>query len=580
MSHTIKNILEKQFRNAFNAAGIPNDSPTLVGKSVRPDLADYQANGVMAAAKKIKTIPRKLAEEVLTHLDVSELAEEANVAGPGFINIRLKNEWMAGRVEALNTKSDLIEKSMAPQKVVVDYSSPNLAKEMHVGHLRSTIIGDSMVRILDALGHTVIRQNHVGDWGTQFGMLIAYMIKKTEGGHSDIAHELADLEVFYQKAKKEFDTNEQFAAMARDYVVKLQSGDNECLAKWRTFVDASLAHCDTVYRLLDVFLTRADVRGESAYNDDLALVVSDLRAKGMLSESNGAQCVFLDEFKGKNDEPLPAIVQKSDGGFLYTTSDLAAVRYRCGSLAADRILYFVDVRQTLHLKQVFAVAKKAGFAPSNCRLEHHAFGTVMGSDGKPFKTRDGGTVKLIGLLAEAKKRAFEIVTQKNPQLPEDQRKDIAETVGIGAVKYADLSKNRTSDYIFDWDNMLSFEGNTAPYLQYVYARIKSIFRKGGYGLAEPTGTVDIKEPAERNLALKLLQFSETVDTVAQEGYPNVLCSYLFELASIFNTFYRECPVLKAADENVKRSRLVLCALSAKTIKAGLTLLGIACVEQM
>jgi len=581
MSHTIKNILEHRLRDAFNKAEISADAAILVGQSARPDLADYQANGVMAAAKKQKTNPRALAEKVLLHIDLGDMGDEVSVAGPGFINIRLNNRWLAQRLAELHeNKAPLIEPCDTPQTVVVDYSAPNLAKEMHVGHLRSTIIGDCVVRILEATGHKVIRQNHVGDWGTQFGMLIAYMIKKVNSEKSDVAHELADLESFYRAAKKEFDSSEEFAALARDYVVKLQSGDPQCLAQWQIFVDESLKHSEKAYEILGVSLKRSDVRGESAYNDDLPKVIEDLKKSGMLTESDGAQCVFLDEFKGKNDEPLPAIVQKSDGGYLYTTSDLAAMRYRCGTLKADRILYFVDSRQALHLKQVFAIAKKAGFAPAHCFLEHHAFGTVMGSDGKPFKTRDGGTVKLIDLLEEAKKRAFDLVTEKNPGFSEEQRKEIAEKVGIGAVKYADLSKNRTSDYIFSWDHMLSFDGNTAPYLQYAYARIRSIFRKGGIDSDMLSGAVIINEAAERALALKLLQFSETVDTVANDGYPNLLCSFLFELAGVFMTFYENCPVLKTDREDARHSRLILCALTARTIKTGLGLLGIDCVEKM
>jgi arginyl-tRNA synthetase len=462
---------------------------------------------------------------------------------------------------------------------VVDYSGPNLAKEMHVGHLRSSIIGDAVVRVLEFLGDKVIRQNHVGDGGTQFGMLIAYMVRLKESGSADLSTQLSDLEVFYQDAKRLYDSDPAFAAAARDYVVQLQSGDPDCLALWQTFIDESMRHCDEVYQRLGVTLTRADVKPESAYNDDLPVLVDELQTKGLLTDSDGARCVFLPEFTGKDDQPLPVIVQKSDGGYLYATTDLAAIRYRVGSLGADRILYFVDARQNLHLRQVFAVARAAGWADDAVSLEHLPFGTMMGADGKPFKTRTGGTVKLIDLLNEAEQRAFHLVSEKNPDLPESQRHDIASAVGIGAVKYADLSKNRTSDYIFNWDTMLSFDGNTAPYMQYAYTRIRSIFRRGELEGGAGQGRIVLQEPAERLLALKLVQFEDVLLTVAAECVPHVLCGYLYDLAGAFMSFYEACPVLKAEGET-RSSRLALCGLTASTMAAGLDLLGIRVVEQM
>jgi arginyl-tRNA synthetase len=417
-------------------------------------------------------------------------------------------------------------------------------------------------------------------------MLIAHMVSiaAQNSGVNDVAPQLADLETFYREAKKRFDDEPDFANTARDFVVKLQSGDAACRAHWQQFIDISLHHCEAVYERLGVSLTRADVKPESAYNADLANVVSDLQDKGLLVEDQGAQCAFLDEFKNKDGSITPIIVQKTGGGYLYATTDLAALRYRSGVLNVDRALYFTDARQALHFQQVFTLARKAGFVRDEVSLEHMPFGNMLGEDGKPFKTRTGGTVKLVDLLLEAEERAFTLVTEKNPELPEDERRTIAHTVGIGAVKYADLSKNRNSDYIFNWETMLSFEGNTAPYLQYAYARIKSIFRKAG--VTPPfekggLGGISLQESAERTLAMKLLQFAEATDSVAKEGLPNHLCTYLYELAGNFMSFYEACPILKdGVAEEVRNSRLRLADLTAQTLQTGLGLLGIGVMERM
>ena len=576
---TIRKLLEAHITEALQKAGAPEGTPGLVGPATRPEFGDYQANGVMAAAKKLKINPRQLAEKVVAELEMDDLAEKVEIAGPGFINITLKGEWLAKRLEqALADERLGVEPAEQKQTVVADYSHPNLAKEMHVGHLRSTSIGDAIVRILEFLGHRVIRHNHVGDWGTQFGMLIAHMDRLQEES-ADLSTQLADLEEFYRAAKQQFDSDPEFANLARDYVVKLQGGDEHCRQVWQQFVEESLRHCDQVYERLNISLTRADVKPESAYNDDLPQVVEDLQNAGLLTESRGAKCVFLDRFKGREEEPIPLIVQKSDGGYLYPTTDLAAVRFRAGELKADRVLYIVDARQSLHLQQIFAVSQLAGFAPENCSLEHHSFGTILGKDGTPFKTREGGTVKLMDLLEEAEQKAFDLVSEKNADLSEEQRREIARVVGIGSVKYADLSLNRTTDYLFDWENMLSFDGNTAPYLQYSYARVKSIFRREGLDEAGPSGSMLIAEPAEKNLAVKLAQLAEIVEVVARECYPNLLCNYLYELAEGFMKFYESCPVLKS-DEPVRTSRLMLCLLTARTIETGLGLLGIETVERM
>ena len=576
---TLRNLLESRLAQALQKAGAPPDAPPMLGLATRPEFGDYQGNGVMGAAKRMGLKPRQLAEQVVAALDLGDIAEKVEIAGPGFINITLKNEWLAAHLGQVLADERLgLAPAASPQTVVVDYSHPNLAKEMHVGHLRSTIIGDALVRILEFLGHRVVRHNHVGDWGTQFGMLIAYLDHLERQGQ-DLSGELADLEAFYRAAKQRFDEDEDFARLAREYVVRLQGGDAHCRQVWQRFIDESLHHCEQVYARLGVTLKREDVRPESAYNDDLAHVVEDLDKAGLLRESQGAQCVFLEEFKDHEGEIAPVIIQKSDGGYLYATTDLAAVRYRAGELKADRILYIVDARQDLHLRQVFAVARAAGFAPASCSLEHHPFGTMMGKDGKPFRTRQGGTVKLLELLDEAEVRALALVSEKNPELPEAERRHIAQVAGIGSVKYADLSLNRTTDYIFDWDRMLALDGNTAPYLQYSYTRVQSIFRKSGLESLGTQPGLHLTEVAERNLALRLAQFAETVESVARECYPNILCAYLYNLAEIFMRFYESCPVLKA-EEPTRNSRLLLCQGTARTIRTGLGLLGIETIERM
>jgi arginyl-tRNA synthetase len=571
---TLIELLDSRVSAALAAVGCEG-APAVVQVSGRPEYGDYQANGVMGAAKARKMNPRQLATEVVAKLNLEGIASKIEIAGPGFINITLAPAYLAAQVQHALADSRLGVPQPAMQRVVVDYSSPNLAKEMHVGHLRSTIIGDALARVLRFVGHDVIAQNHVGDWGTQFGMLTAFLIEAEQGGDSQVA--LADLEDFYRRAKQRFDEDEAFATRAREYVVKLQGGDAQVNVLWQKFLDVSLHHCEAVYEKLGVRLKREDVRGESAYNPDLAVVVKDLQAQGLAVESEGAQVVFLDEFKNKEGQAQAYIVQKQDGGYLYSTTDLAAVRYRVTTLKADRVLYVVDARQSLHFQQMFSVSRKAGYAPARLSLEHVGFGVMLGEDGKPFKTRSGGTVKLAELLAEAELRAHALVSEKNPDMPEVERRVIARAVGIGAVKYADLSKNRNSDYVFSWDSMLSFEGNTAPYLQYAYTRIASVFRRAeGF---DATAPVVLGEEAERQLALALARFADALQSVARETMPHFLCAYLYELAGQFMRFYEACPVLKS-EGAVRASRLRLCELTARTLKTGLGLLGIDVLEQM
>lgn len=516
---------------------------------------------------------------MLTHLDLSGIASKVEIAGPGFINIFLEPAFLAEQVQQALASERLGVSQPTRQTIVVDYSAPNVAKEMHVGHLRSTIIGDAAVRTLEFLGHHVIRANHVGDWGTQFGMLIAWLEKQQQENADDMA--LADLEGFYRDAKKHYDEDEAFAERARNYVVKLQSGDTYFREMWRKLVDITMTQNQITYDRLNVTLTRDDVMGESLYNPMLPGIVADLKAKGLAVESEGATVVFLDEFKNKEGDPMGVIIQKKDGGYLYTTTDIACAKYRYETLHADRVLYYIDSRQHQHLMQAWTIVRKAGYVPDSVPLEHHMFGMMLGKDGKPFKTRAGGTVKLADLLDEALERARRLVAEKNPDMPADELEKLANAVGIGAVKYADLSKNRTTDYIFDWDNMLAFEGNTAPYMQYAYTRVLSVFRKADIDeQALASAPVIISEDREAQLAARLLQFEETLTVVAREGTPHVMCAYLYDVAGLFSGFYEHCPILSAENDAVRNSRLKLAQLTAKTLKLGLDTLGIETVERM
>ncbi|WP_116828268.1 arginine--tRNA ligase [Pseudomonas syringae] len=579
MKDTIRQLIQKALTRLVTEGVLPEGlTPAIQVENARDKThGDFASNIAMMLAKPAGMKPRDLAEKLIAALPADEQVSKVEIAGPGFLNFFQNTAALAARLDAALADPEKlsVRKAGAAQRVVVDLSAPNLAKEMHVGHLRSTIIGDGVANVLEFLGDTVIRQNHVGDWGTQFGMLLAYLQEKPA-----TSDELSDLENFYRAAKQRFDESEEFAERARGLVVKLQAGDAECLALWTRFKDISLSHCQETYERLNVKLTPADVMGESAYNDDLANVVNDLKATGLLVESNGAQCVFLEEFRTADDTPLPVIVQKAGGGYLYATTDLAAIRYRSKVLKADRVLYFVDQRQALHFQQVFEVARRAGFVHDGMQLEHMGFGTMNGADGRPFKTRDGGTVKLIDLLDEAEERAYTLVKEKNPEVAEAELRSIAKAVGISAVKYADLSKHRASDYSFNFDQMLSFEGNTAPYLLYAYTRVAGVFRKLGSAFDASKGQIVLAAPQEQELAARLAQFTETLNNVAEKGTPHVLCAYLYDLAGLFSSFYENCPILGAENPDQQQSRLRLAALTGRTLKQGLDLLGLETLERM
>ena len=575
----IQSILSEKIKQAMLAAGADSQCEALVRQSGKVQFGDYQANGIMPAAKKLGLNPREFAQKVLEKAELQDIAEKTEIAGPGFINIFLKDAWLAENINSAVKDPKLGIHNHDKQTVVADYSSPNVAKEMHVGHLRSTIIGDAVVRTLEFLDNHVIRANHVGDWGTQFGMLIAYL-EKMENEHAS-EMELSDLEAFYRAAKKHYDEDPVFAEKARNYVVKLQSGDEYCRTMWQKLVKITMQQNQCNYERLNVTLTDKDVMGESLYNPMLPGIVEDLKKQGLAVEDDGALVVYLDEFKNKDGDPMGVIVQKKDGGFLYTTTDIAAAKYRYETLKADRALVFSDTRQSQHMQQAWLITRKAGYVPDSFQLEHKNFGMMLGKDGKPFKTRSGDTVKLADLLDEAIERAGVLISQKSTALSDQEKADVIEAVGIGSVKYADLSKNRTTDYVFDWDNMLSFEGNTAPYMQYAYTRIRSIFNRSQIALSEvEQAQLSITDEKERALAIKLLQFEEAIQIVAKDGTPHVLCAYLYELAGVFSSFYEHCPILNNEDQQVKLSRLKLALLTERTLKQGLDLLGIKTVEKM
>jgi arginyl-tRNA synthetase len=579
----LEETIAERVRRAIAHAFGPElaDTDPLVRPTQDARFGDFQANVAMGLAKRLGRKPREVAEALLSALDVEDIAALPTIAGPGFINVRLDDAHLARL--ATNAAHDVrlgIPPVAPSEHVVVDYSGPNVAKEMHVGHLRSTVIGDAITRVLEFQGHHVTRQNHVGDWGTQFGLLIEHLLEQERvAGHPLFGPtSTISLTEYYRQASARDAADPAFAERARRRVVALQSGDPESRRAWQRLVEASEHQFQDIYTRLGVLLTLDDVRGESAYNDRLPEVVAELRAKGLARDSEGATCVFLDGFTTKDGEPLPLIVQKSDGGYLYATTDLAALRYRVSELGARRIVYVTDARQRQHFQMVFATARAAGWAGKDVQLEHPVFGSILGEDGKPFKTRSGDTVGLAGLLDDAEARARSIVVEKNPDLDAAESARVAHAVGIGAIKYADLASDRVKDYVFSWDRMLAMDGNTAPYLQYAYARIRSIFRKAGLTNA-PAADIVLTEPAERALVLVLLRFEGVVEAVARTLEPHRLCGHLYDVATAFSAFYEACPVLAAASP-VRESRLVIADLTATTLATGLGLLGIETLERM
>ncbi|MFN3166305.1 MAG: arginine--tRNA ligase [Phycisphaeraceae bacterium] len=572
--------LRSALSDALVAAFGPDfaDTDPLLNPAGNPAFGDYQANLAMKLGKQLGKPPREVAQAVVDQVQIGGLIEKADVAGPGFINLHLSKGALADAACAMLNDSQLgVAPLDAPQTVVVDYSSPNVAKEMHVGHLRSTVIGDAIARVLTFQGHDVVRQNHLGDWGTQFGMLIEHLIETGQAQQDD----LGDLTKLYKQSKARFDAEPEFAERAKQRVVKLQGGHEPTLASWRRLVAQSAVYFASIYERMGVLLEPGDTRGESFYNDKLPTVIEQLKRDGVLQESQGAGVVFVEGFADKDGNPLPMIVQKSDGGYLYATTDLAAVRFRVDELGASRVVYVTDARQSQHFAMVFKAAADAGWL-KGASFEHVPFGTVLGEDGKPFKTRDGDVVRLVDLIDEAESRAIAVCKEKNPDLTDKEAVEIGRVVGLGALKYADLSSDRIKDYRFSWERMLALDGNTAPYLINAYVRVHGIFRKGGIDFDAFTADhVQVDDPNEKALVLKLIQFGPTVASVADSLEPHRLCNYLYDLASAFHKFFEHCPVLRSdVDPRVKQGRLALCKLVALTLRQGLDLLGIGVVERM
>ncbi len=567
-------VLQQRLQAAFDTVA-PGADPVLRAS----DRADFQANGALALAKQLGRQPREVAEEVVAAASLHGICSVVDVSGPGFINLTLSDEFIAAQVAALSSDPRLgVPAAAHPETIVIDYSAPNVAKEMHVGHLRSTLIGDALARVQGFLGHEVIRENHIGDWGTPFGMLIEHLID-VGGAENAESFSVRDLNEFYAAARRQFDTDQSFVERSRQRVVLLQGGDPETMRLWRIFVAESMRHAREVYDLLGVLLTDDDIVGESFYNPLLPVVVEELDAEGLLVEDNGALCVFPEGFENRQGEPLPLIVRKSDGGYGYPATDLAAVRDRTGRIGATRLIYVVGAEQSLHLRLVFAVAVLAGYLPDASAAVHVGFGLVLGTDGKRLASRSGGSERLVDLLSEGIERAEAALKERSSDLSPEQQAAIARALGIGAVKYADLSTERMRDYMFDWDRMLAFEGNTGPYLQYAHARIRSIFRRAGVA-PPPRGTTPLLDtPPERALALQLLRFAEAVGATAETSSPSKLTTYLFDLATTFTGFYEACRVL-VDDEAVRASRLALSDLTARVLEQGLSLLGMEAPEQM
>jgi arginyl-tRNA synthetase len=579
-------VLAARVQAALGAAFGPehaNDDPV-----IRPSqFADYQSNAALPLARRLesergeKQNPRAVANEIVAGLDVAGICSKVEISGPGFINLTLADEWIAGQVQAVGDDERLgVPKVESALVIPVDYSAPNVAKEMHVGHLRTTVVGDAFCRTAQWRGHKVIRQNHVGDWGTPFGMLIEHLLDVGEDS-PEAATLKTDPNVFYQAARSKFDGDTAFAGRARQRVVKLQAGDPDTLRIWHELVDLSKAYFNRIYSRLDVTLTDDDLAGESMYNDQLAAICDELEAKGIARMSEGALCVFLDGFTGREGKPVPLIIRKSDGGYGYGTTDLATIKYRAQVLHADRAVYVIGAPQALHLRMVWETARLAGWLGDTVPF-HAQIGNVLGADGKILRTRSGESIKLHDFIEEAVERAGRVIADRG--YDEATQKEIAWAVGVGAMKYADLSVARDSEYVFDWDRMLATTGNTGPYLQYAAARIRSIFRKAGKAPEDAGAKIEINEPAERALALHLLGFGAAIDALIADVTPHKLAAYIFETASLFTTFYEQCPVLldegKPVPPEVRDPRLALCAVTLRTLTTGLGLLGVTIPERM
>lgn len=575
----IQHLLLKRVYQALNLINAKSFLHLIqVQQSTHIKFGNYQINGLINVSNLMNISVKKFSNIFIKVINLNDIAKIIKFEEPGFINIFLSPEWIENQINNIISLPNLGTNSISPKTIVIDYSGPNIAKEMHVGHLRSTVIGDSIARILSFLGHNVIRSNHIGDWGTQFGMLIAY-IKKNKIDYLSLhkTQQISTLEYYYQKAKKKYDSDPDFAELSRNYVVQLQKGDNYCRQVWKCLVNISISNNQKLYTRLNVTLNQNDIMGESMYHDMLPNIISDLKIKKLAVISNHATIVFLNNIRSnKNNTPFGVIIQKKDGGYLYSTTDIACIKYRCETLHADRIIYYTDSRQKQHLMQAWEIAYKAGYITKSVIFDHHTCGMLLDKNKKPFQTRSGNTVKLIKLLDEAFKRAYHLIYNKNPHLEHNKINNLAHIISVGAIKYSELSKNRTTNYIFDWDKMLNFDGNTAPYIQYAYTRISSILKKINNQLKfkENQHRILLMSPEEILLATCLLQFPETIIIVSDRGTPHILCNYLYKLSTLFSSFYENCPILKTDQIYTKYSRLKLIFITAQTLKTGLNLLGI------
>ncbi|CAL4321154.1 arginine--tRNA ligase [Buchnera aphidicola] len=571
--------LSEIIKKALIDSSAPLDCNPGIKKSSENQKSDYQVNGIISIAKKMNIDPYKFSKKIIKNIKKKDFYEEIKVIKSGIIVIFLNKKWLEKKIKKMFLCSRLnIYSTSKPKTIVIDYSSPNVAKEMHVGHLRSTIIGDVLARVLDFLGHKVIRANHIGDWGLQFGLLISFLIEKKIYKEKKISLNL--LELIYQKAKKKYEKDQKFSKKVKNYTFLLQNKDSFCMKIWKNIVNMTIKYNQKLYKKLNVSLRQKDIKGESQYSDMLFPIVKDLIQKKIAIRKNGSLLIYLNEFKNREGKTMGVIIQKSDGSFLYSTIDIACLKYRCEILKADRVIYYTDSRQKQHLKQITIIAKKAGYVPNYVSIEHHVFGMILSKNKKPFQTRTGNTIKLVTLLDNAIKKSIKIIKEKNPNMSKDEIEKYAPIIGIGALKYFDLSKNRKSNYIFDWDQILSFEGNTAPYIQYAYTRIISIFKKSKLDKSNISGKIYLKKEIEKKLVIKLLEFEEIIINVSKHGKPHIICTYLYELSSIFSYFYETCSIIFSKKRKIFISRITMSLLTAKVIKKGLSLLGIKTINKM
>ncbi|QNS01948.1 MAG: arginine--tRNA ligase [Buchnera aphidicola (Pentalonia nigronervosa)] len=577
----LRNIIKKDFQRTLNKNYDLCKIDPLIISNKKTNAGHYQLHNLIKISNILKIKPYTVFLTITKNFQNKKIYKKLSFSEPGFINILINQEWLSQQLEKIFSSPRLDIDYVSSKNIIIDYSSPNIAKEMHIGHLRSTIIGDVSARVLSFLGHNVIRVNHIGDWGTQFGMLIAYLNNHniTDSLYKNKIS-LSQLEQFYCKAKKKYESNASFSEEARKYVKKLQHGDQHCLSIWKKLVSITMLQNNKIYNMLNVTLNNNHIMGESTYNSMLPKIIQDLKQKNIAVECNKSIVVFLNDFKNRLGEPMGVIIQKKDQGFLYSTTEIACLKYRYQTLHADRIIYYTDVRQKQHLIQSWIIAKKANYIPKNLSLEHHTFGMVLSKNKRPFKTRDGNTIKLSALLNESIARTTKIIKQKQPNLPKKKLVILAKKIGISAVKYADLSKNRNTNYIFNWDDMLSLEGNTAPYIQYAYTRIISIIKKSTIPIKKIKEKIILSKKNEIDLAIQILEFEEIILLISKKGTPHVMCKYLYQLATCFSNFYENCPILFSKKIKTCKSRLKLSFLTAKTLKKGLNLLGITTIQRM